>query len=125
MFRLSPVLVNAQIGDDHGRFGEDRHIPRCRVEPARCLGVVFSGYLAGLSRYRRVMRGLDQLRRRREQASYKFPMIVVHGIPRPESGQGRFLCRVSPVEFRAGPGRDNKNPVVDIRRLPLDVTPGR
>ncbi len=95
---LISVLVNTEIGDNRSRFGDHRDIPRRRMKPACGLGVVSSGNLARLTRHRRVMRGLDQFRRRREQAPHKFPMIVVHVAPRPNFRQERFLLGGSPDE---------------------------
>ncbi len=72
------AFASAHTGDYRRRLGENRQIARRRLKPVRRRGIVCGGNPAGLTRHRRFVGGLDKGRRRREQALYKVPMIVVH-----------------------------------------------
>jgi hypothetical protein len=89
-----PALVNAQICDDHGGFGDDRNLARGGLEPARCSGMVRGGRYARLTRNGEPMRGFDQVRCRSEQPICQLPIVVVHG-SLADIGKTRFLCRES------------------------------
>ena len=80
--------------------------PRHPPQSLRNLGEVPSGDRAGLTRYRRIMGGLDQRRRRREQ---------VPGAVRPFE---RLLARERPTAGISG--GDNSNPVESRSPEPTD-----
>ncbi len=67
--------------DDRGRLSQSGKILGGRQKPSSRIGVVPRGKRARLTRNCGLLRGFAQRRRRREQASHKFPMFVVHGPP--------------------------------------------
>jgi hypothetical protein len=62
-------IAVARADNDRRGLGQGGDVPRRPLQPVRSLGIVPGGDRAGLTRYRRIMGGLDQRRRRREQVS--------------------------------------------------------
>ncbi len=96
------VSVNAQIGDDHGGFGNNRDIPGGRLKPAPMIRKLRWFQPLRLPGDRCLGRVFEHRGRGREQVVRQLTIIVVHDTSLANIGEGRFLCGGSPVEWRGG-----------------------
>ena len=98
---IEPGIIEPVSGDHPRSLGQGGNVLCRRLKPARHRGVVPGGNLARLTRHRRVSRGFDPCRRRREQAPHQFPMIVVHIAPRRISARNAsFAAEVQGIGVR-------------------------
>ena len=67
---IAPGIIELVSGDHPRSLGQGGNVLCRRLKPARHRGVVPGGNLARLTRCRRVMRGFDPCRRRREQVPH-------------------------------------------------------
>ncbi len=111
LIRPIPVLVNPGIGDDHGRFGDDRDIPCRGMKLTRAVGELPGVELRRLPRNRRLDGVFQHSRCGRKQPVRQLTIIVVHVAPLPNFRQERFLCGGSSVEWRGWGSRRGRSVV--------------
>ena len=63
-------IIESVSGDHQRSLSQGGNVSGRRLKPARRRSVVPGGNIARLTRYRRVMRGFDPCRRRREQVPH-------------------------------------------------------